>query len=159
LIETAESSQCLFGTSLVGANKLLQNPQKMVLAISFVKGTAMRRLLWAMLAAAAVFVVDSNSFAIADETTNDINCYLIYLQVATKPGPQQGAAALGLMYWLGRLDGRTPKLDLESQLLAALPKLTPARFQTESLRCSAEVTDRGRSVTEIGKDMAKRGIR
>ena len=116
----------------------------------------MRHSQWFMLMAAAGTLLATPLIADEIDTANDVNCYIVYAQIASKPGKQQAPAYLGLMYWTGRLDGRTPKLDLENRIITATPKLTQERFQSEALRCGAELSARGRAITQMGEELIKR---
>ena len=61
------------------------------------------------------------------------------------------------MYWMGRLDGRTPDLDLENRLIADIKELKPDALQAEAKRCGAILQVRGKFMTEMGQDMQQKG--
>jgi hypothetical protein len=97
-------------------------------------------------------------------TTRDVRCAVVFLQSlaamqpsATKDDAKMNAVLAGAMYWLGRLDGRTPNLDLEHRLIAEEDSMTPEIRQAEAERCGAELAARGKMMTEIGDDMSKMG--
>ena len=96
--------------------------------------------------------------AAADPTTDDIHCYIVSLQMITSSDPTQKVA--GTMthgYWLGKIDGRSPQLDLEGSVLAELPAMAnEALFRAEAVRCGQEMIKRGQAETEIGKDIQRR---
>jgi hypothetical protein len=55
----------------------------------------------------------------------------------TSPDPTQKiAGTMAHSYWLGRIDGRTPQLDLEAGVLAELPAMANQDlFRAEAVRC------------------------
>jgi hypothetical protein len=104
-----------------------------------------------LLSAESQVVVDTDSVA-------DVRCFMVAMQIGKTPGTTQQTAALtGAMYYLGRLDGRSPKLDLESVMVAEEAKMTPADLRSEAVRCGATITARGNEIQRIGKDLIERG--
>jgi hypothetical protein len=97
----------------------------------------------------------------ADDTDNtaDVRCLMVMLVVLAKaPGAtEQTAAITSAMYYLGRLDGRSPKLSLEDALAAEGAKMTPADFRSEAVRCGTTITERGKQIQGMGKDLIERG--
>jgi hypothetical protein len=53
-------------------------------------------------------------------------------------------------YFLGRLDGRTPKPDLERLISAESKKMTPADIQADQARCGVELDAKSRALQQIG---------
>jgi hypothetical protein len=96
--------------------------------------------------------------AMADPTTDDIHCYIVSLQMITAADPTQKiAGTMAHSYWLGKIDGRAPQLDLEASVLAALPAMANQDlFWAEAVRCGQEMIKRGQAETEIGKDIQRR---
>src|ERR1700722_15918296 len=99
----------------------------------------------------------TNVSAIADPVTDDLRCAMVYMQMGTSKEPAiQAAGSLGMLYFLGKLDGRTPDLDVENRVIAELPNLKGDYFRAEAVRCGSELQKRGREVTAMGKDMMQR---
>lgn len=90
-----------------------------------------------------------------DETTADVRCVLVGLRASAL---QQSSGSLEVMYYLGRLDGREPKLDLEALMTQETPRMTQAEYASEAVRCGKPLTLRGQQLVQIGKNMAKRGL-
>jgi hypothetical protein len=91
-------------------------------------------------------------------TTNDLRCAIVYMQMISSQDTKINTAGyIGLMYWMGRLDGRAPNLDLENRIMAELPEMTPDVIRAEAQRCGAEMQVRGKALTEIGNDLVQRG--
>jgi hypothetical protein len=120
----------------------------------------MRRFVFPVAMAFAMIMPVAQSAARDDITTDDVNCYVVYMTTAaSKTGAEQSAAYIGLMYWLGRLDGRTPKLNFKNRVLSALPKLTKEKYESEARRCGSELMRRGNAITQMGKDVSQKGSR
>lgn len=60
------------------------------------------------------------------ENTADARCVIVGGQLASSPDPaQRSMAGLLLTYYIGRLDGRTPGLNLERLIAEERGKLAP----------------------------------
>lgn len=94
----------------------------------------------------------------ADATTDDVRCFIVAIQMAGSDQPDiQQSGLMGQLYWLGKLDGRTPGLNFEDRVMTELPKMTGDLFRTELARCTAELSQRGQAEAEMGRDIQKRG--
>jgi hypothetical protein len=93
------------------------------------------------------------------ETIADVRCFIAgVLIVARTSDPTQRSAGMMLsLYYIGRLDGRVPKLDLEELVIKEVSTMTTFDFSSEAKRCGASLTDRGQEITQIGNDMVERG--
>jgi hypothetical protein len=111
-----------------------------------------------LMTAAALLICQT---AQADPLTDDIRCYVITLgMLATKDTTQQMVATMAHSYWLGRIDGRAPDVDLETRVLAELPILTnPELFKTEAIRCGQIMVARGQAETKMGTDLKQLGLK
>ncbi|HKD46984.1 MAG TPA: hypothetical protein VKB67_04820 [Rhizomicrobium sp.] len=102
----------------------------------------------------------TNSGAAADATTNDVHCYIVYMQMGSSKEPGvQSAGIMGTLYFMGKLDGRNPDLDLENAILTEIPKLRGGVFNDEAARCQSELQARGQAETAMGKDMQQRAAK
>jgi hypothetical protein len=101
------------------------------------------------------------SFAADDpnsETIADIHCLAVGLRISQLPdASQKSAGMMATLYYMGRLDGRTPNLDLENLIVQEVPKLNDATFRAEAVRCGNGLTVRGKQITEMGEHLVKRG--
>jgi len=97
----------------------------------------------------------------ADPVTDDVRCYIVALQmISSQNSNTQMAAFMAHGYWLGRLDGRAPDMDIEAQVIAEIPNMTkPEFFQAEAARCGQVMIARGQAETKMGEDMKKRGLK
>ena len=94
----------------------------------------------------------------ADAVTDDVHCLLIFMQMSNvQAQAAQTGGLIGSFYYMGKLDGRAAGLDLESLIMAEIPKMTEAGFQADAKRCGEEMTRRGNAASDMGKDLQIRG--
>ena len=94
----------------------------------------------------------------ADDTDNDVECVAIGLSMAaSQDALMRSSGGMVALYYLGRLDGRTPDLELEDRLKSAVNTLGPNEFRLAATRCSEGLKARGESLTAIGKDLQQKG--
>jgi hypothetical protein len=90
------------------------------------------------------------------DTLADIRCVAVGVRSAEKPDSQQkSTGTLLVLYYIGRLDGRNPTLDVEKLLSEQIGKMTDADYAAEGIRCSRDLTKKGAQITRIGEDMQK----
>ena len=92
----------------------------------------------------------------AQETVNiaDIRCVVAGVKLSTAANSaDQSRGFLLTLYYIGRLDGRAPKLDIENLLIAESSKMTSADDASEAKRCGAALAQKGGQITKIGKDL------
>ena len=56
----------------------------------------------------------------------------------------------GLMYYLGRLEGRSPGIDWLDQLVALLDKIELEELDAVAPRCSKELMEKGQALVAFG---------
>ena len=92
------------------------------------------------------------------ETIADVRCVIVGMKLAGMTDSTQQTSGMMLsMYYIGRLDGRVPELDIESLMIKEIDTMTTADYGSEAKRCGASLADRGKEITRIGKDMIERG--
>ncbi|HTC44446.1 MAG TPA: hypothetical protein VK696_05295 [Steroidobacteraceae bacterium] len=113
----------------------------------------MRRSDWrAVLLAAAVVTLPA--FAQDSDNVADVRCVAVGIRAAELPNStQKSTGTLLVLYYLGRLDGRNPTLDLEKLLAEQVAKMTDADYATESQRCSQSLSLKGAQITRLGEDL------
>lgn len=92
----------------------------------------------------------------------DIACVASLSALASSfPKEQQGSVAPLVTYYVGRLDGRVPGLDLEQALIRQLKGKTQAELatymQSNGKRCSNEMIALGTRLQAVGKSLAEQG--
>jgi hypothetical protein len=117
--------------------------------------TSLLKIGFAALGAALLFPVAAS--AEDAQSTADLRCLIIGFKLSGSSTPaQQNAGVIATLYYLGRLDGRTDKLDLEKLVVSELPKMTAQDFQVESKRCGQLLSSRGHALQQLGKDLMAR---
>lgn len=90
------------------------------------------------------------------EITADVRCVIIGAQLASSPDAgQRSTAGLLLSYYVGRLDGRAPGLNLERLIAEELGKLTPVDLQVERRRCGDALSAKGKEIARIGDSLSR----
>jgi hypothetical protein len=87
----------------------------------------------------------------ATQTSDDVRCLVVAFTLANSQDAQSkeiGGAASA--YYLGKLDGRTPDLDLEARLREEIPKVTPDNFMSQLQACGGPLKARFDQVKAIG---------
>ena len=92
--------------------------------------------------------------AAEDATSSDMRC-MIALAAAAQIADDQVKPAMiaGVIYYLGRLDGRTPKLDLGARADAERKGMDANTLNEETARCGAALIARSKTVAEIGQKL------
>ena len=60
-----------------------------------------------------------------------------------------------LMYYLGRIDGRSPHVDLQKLLKSETDSMNTAALNNAASRCGKEFSARGEQIVQIGKTLGK----
>ena len=98
--------------------------------------------------------------AMADANLDDVRCLMVYMQMGATDDPRmQTGGLIGTLYFMGKLDGRAPDLDVESLILAELPKMKEESFRIEAQRCAKELQARGDKETAMGQDLTARSAK
>jgi len=104
-----------------------------------------------LLSMAAVLALATPAAAQDQATRDDVRCLVLTFMMAGSANAQtQQQGFMGALYYLGKLDGRSPGLDLETRLRAEMPKMTPDQIKAEAPRCGQELIVRGQQVTAMG---------
>jgi hypothetical protein len=91
-------------------------------------------------------------------TIADIRCVVVGMQLSGMVNSAlQPRGILLTLYYIGRLDGRVPKLDIESLLIEETGKMESADYASEGRRCEAGLTEKGQQIIELGKHLIERG--
>jgi len=86
-----------------------------------------------------------------DVAAADVRCLAVATVLSSNADPNvKNAGLMAALYYLGRVDGRQPTLDLEARLKQAYEQMSLQDVQAEARRCGAELGVRGKAVSEIG---------
>lgn len=96
-----------------------------------------------------------------DAATDDLACMVVTMIAGSKvtdPAAKQGIMA-GFGYYMGRLKGREPGIDLKTRLIVESKAMVadPVRMRTEATRCGADMQAWGRETKEIGQALIAEG--
>jgi len=109
---------------------------------------------------AAAFLVACGIWATgaqADDASDAVKCLAVGLSMSSSDDPNdQTLGMLSTMYWMGRVDGLTPRPDLEKQMQAGAFDMKPEDQKVEAARCQAALTARGEALTLLGHEMQQR---
>lgn len=91
-------------------------------------------------------------------TVADVQCLVIGMRFASSPDQQQKLSGTMLtIYFLGRIDGRTPTVDLQELLVQQVKNMNEAALKNAATRCGAELSTRGVEITRIGHTLEELG--
>jgi len=91
------------------------------------------------------------------ETIADVRCVVVGIKIGGAiNSPQQSAGAMLALYYIGRLEGRVPKPDIEGLILSESSSMTTAEYTSEAKRCAAGLAGKAQQIAEIGKIMIER---
>lgn len=119
----------------------------------------MRQTSWTAAGGVALAMLATGVRAQDAATAKDVRCLVVsaVLLSSTKEKSIGTAATMSALYFMGRLDGRDPELDLEGQVTDAALTMTPADIKDEAMRCGKELQARGEAISAIGARMQSRG--
>lgn len=69
---------------------------------------------------------------------------------------ERNAGTMIAIYYVGKIEGRSPDIDLEEELFQLTQRMTMDEIFAERQRCSAEVQTMGRSLVEMGQNLQVR---
>ena len=119
----------------------------------------MRRSGYLGLVASLLVVLPGLVHAQDAKTEDDVRCVIVGMLMAQSGAnaSERQAGPILALYYIGRLDGRTPSFDLEGAIFKEVTKMTQAEYVATAHRCGRTLQARGNEITVIGKDLIKRG--
>lgn len=92
------------------------------------------------------------------QTKADIRCFIAFSLLGEEKDPNlREASTLGTIYYLGRLDGRTPRLDLEASVAAEASGMKKSDYASLLTSCGRFVEQRGKQLEAVGAALTRRG--
>jgi hypothetical protein len=114
------------------------------------------RKIWRSVLLAAVTVVPIQARAQDAETQADIRCVAVGMHFAEAPDShQKSTGTLLVLYYMGRLDGRAPSLNIEKLLAEQIDKMKDSDYRTEATRCGQNLSVKGAQIKQLGEEMQK----
>lgn len=88
----------------------------------------------------------------ADQRTmSDIRCIVVAMKMsAGGSSAQKASATMITLYYLGRLDGRTPGLNVEGLIAKEAAEMSAAELRSDAARCGRVLVEKGREIQRIG---------
>jgi hypothetical protein len=89
-----------------------------------------------------------------DQAVSDARCVVVAMHMATLNAPQQRSTGVMLaIYYLGRLDGRSPQANTEKLIEAEAGKMTPADLRSDAVQCGKVLTAKGQEMMRDRGDL------
>lgn len=108
-------------------------------------------------AAAPAFAAPAAS--VSAQTRQDVVCIAVFAIAAGKATDpkDQAFAGMGVLYFMGRIEGRDPSYDFEANLAPAIRNMQPSDVEAGQQGCVDKLAARGKSLMTIGDDLQKSG--
>ncbi|MGC1458362.1 MAG: hypothetical protein WA825_08815 [Steroidobacteraceae bacterium] len=114
------------------------------------------RKIWLSVMLAAVAVVPVSGLAQDADNLADIRCVAVGMHLAEAPDShQKSTGTLLVLYYMGRLDGRAPSLEIQKLLAEQIDKMTASDYSSEAMRCSQILSAKGAQIKQLGEQMQK----
>jgi len=100
-------------------------------------------------------ILASMSIASADENDADVACVFVGMRMSQSPDERTRSVSVGvIMYYIGKLDGQSPHLDLQSRLNVVQAHMTHDVLLSEARRCENQIEARGNAINLMGQGLA-----
>ena len=98
-------------------------------------------------ASIAAFLLSTQAAPISSEQRNDIRCFVVAAEMAdTEDKEVQTAASIMMFYFLGKLDGRNPKSDLDAVFEREAQLMSDDDKKALTATCAKTVEERGKQL-------------
>jgi hypothetical protein len=105
------------------------------------------------IAVSSALVAAIPAAAQSDDAT-DLRCFVVAsVLMNSSDRNQRAAGVIGSLYFMGRLDGRSPSLDWNKRLTAEMAAMSGSDISTVSAACGAIMAAQGRRMGEMGKEV------
>lgn len=123
-----------------------------------IRGTAACRYALATILS-CILVAAARADVSSAQTIADVQCIVVGARLtASSDRKQKQPSQMLLSYFLGRVDGRSPNVDLEALIEQEARRMTPSEFRSAAHRCGTESSARGAQIVRIGKSLARLGM-
>ncbi len=117
----------------------------------------MRNAGWLTVLTVALLSFSMQTQAQDADTIADVRCVVVGIRFSELTDPKlKSAGTMLTMYFVGRIEGRAPKLDIEELLVNEVVKMTSADYGSEAKRCGGSLALKGQDMTKIGNDLLER---
>jgi hypothetical protein len=105
-----------------------------------------------------VFPAAENAGAENALTVADVQCIVVGARLSESADQTQSQSGeMILTYYLGRIDGRSPNVDLQELIERAARSMTTSDYARAARRCGTEFSARGAAIVRIGKALEEIG--
>lgn len=109
----------------------------------------------AVAAVATMLIASGGAQAQNVETEGDLRCVAILSIVASQKPELMSGLGFGVMYFVGRIEGREPDVEIQSSLKAEIARLAPSNYGAEAHRCGTVMQEKGELLKQIGEDLRR----
>jgi hypothetical protein len=108
-----------------------------------------------ILAASVLTLAAGAARAETPAATSDLRCFVVLSMVSDNGDPKINATiTLGRLYFLGRLDGSAPGIDLKTRFRDVATKITPADAKAELARCGPILRARAAVLDDVSRSLS-----
>jgi hypothetical protein len=108
-----------------------------------------------ILAASVLTLAAGAARAETPAATSDLRCFVVLSMVTDNGDPKINATiTLGRLYFLGRLDGSAPGIDLKTRYRDVATKITPADAKAELARCGPILRARAAVLDDVSRSLS-----
>ncbi|MBO9580867.1 MAG: hypothetical protein J7498_08245 [Sphingobium sp.] len=114
--------------------------------------------MWKAMALLATGFAVPATAQVSTQVAGDLRCITILsAATATVPENQRPQMAAIVLYFIGRVDGAAPGLDLTAEIKRIVPTLGALNVGDEAKRCAAILTEKGAQLQDVGKALQEEG--
>ena len=101
----------------------------------------------------ALMAASLASAPLATADRADLRCIGVFAMMAGEDAEEKAGMTGAIMYYIGRIEGRGSRLDLDRSLNAAIEELVTSAetLDAEARRCGGEMVIKGDEIQNIGK--------
>ena len=101
-----------------------------------------------------VFAATARALAASPETIADAQCVVVGARLSMSADQKQRRSGeILIAYFIGRIYGRSQKIELEALIKQEAKKMTAAMLGEAANRCGTELSARGEEISRIAKNL------
>ena len=110
-----------------------------------------------LLSVMTVMLMAYSANAAESDDVADVQCMVVAFKLMSSGKPDlRSAGLLSAVYYIGRLDARSPNADIETLVVRQAATMTDAEFSAEAKRCGSALSQKGQEITRIGQAIIAR---
>ena len=114
---------------------------------------------FAVAAAMLTLALSTTARAETPDMTHDLKCLALSFTLIQSADPKiADAGKLATFYYLGRVDGRDPTIDLADRFSKPDMQLSQEQLQSMAVDCGAELSERGTALKETSRRLEAAGF-